>query len=207
MSLAHAVAQQFRRPSGALGRLVSRLMEVGNASSYQQALRHLDLRPESRILEIGFGPGAGLAQIAHVVTTGCTVGVDFSEEMCRRAGARHADLVRAGRLELMHGDVADLDLGERRFDRILAVNVLYFWPAPLTVFRRLHAQLAEDGLLALTFTAPEDLRRIFFARTPVFHAYSAAEVVDLLQAAGFRDVHCEAERVKGGTVVTALARR
>ena len=135
------------------------------------------------------------------------MGVDFSEDMCRRTATRHAELVRQGRLELLHGDIVELDLGERRFDRILAVNVIYFWPAPVVVLRRLRALLAEDGLLAITFTAPEDLRRMFFARTPIFHAYSIEEVLAHLQSAGFGQVRCETGKVKGGTVATALARR
>lgn len=206
MGLSQAIARQFRRPSGRLGRLVARLMEIGNAGNYQQALAHLDLQPRSRVLEIGFGPGAGLAAIARLVTEGPLTGVDFSEAMCHRAAARHAELIRQGRLELLHGDVLQLDLGGRRFDRILAVNVVYFWPEPLAVFRRLRDLLAADGLLALTFTAPEDLRRIFFARTDVFHAHPVDDIVTQLRTAGFAEVRCVSGRVKGGTVVTVLAR-
>jgi SAM-dependent methyltransferase len=185
MSLNTKIAEQFRRPNGFWGRLAGRLMVRGNRAAYRQALPHLDLRPGNDVLEVGFGHGAGIAAVARVVVEGRIAGLDFSEEMCSQAAERLAPLVRSGRVTLHCGDLATYDLDGATFDRILAVNVIYFWPKPLPILRKLLALLRPDGILALTFTTPDALRRLAFTRTGVFHAYSGDEVAGLLRTAGF----------------------
>jgi cyclopropane fatty-acyl-phospholipid synthase-like methyltransferase len=202
MSLRTTIAEQFRRPTGVFGRLVGRLMERGNRASYSQTLQHLDVRRESEVLEIGFGHGAGIAAVAKSVTKGRITGLDFSETMHARASARLSSLIRAGRVTLLCGDLATHDMGGATFDRIFAVNVVYFWQEPLVMLRRLRGLLRPNGILVLTFTTPERLHRLAFTRSAVFHAYAGDEVAGLLHAADFVRV----EIIEKGGVVSALGR-
>jgi SAM-dependent methyltransferase len=202
MSIDKAIAEQFRCPSGWVGRLVGRLMERGNRASYAQTLQHLDLQPRSDVLEVGFGHGAGIAAVAQTVTEGRITGIDFSETMHARASARLAPLIRGARVRLLCGDLATCDLGGATYDRIFAVNVLYFWHEPLVILRKLSGLLRPEGILVLTFTTPDRLHRLAFTRTAVFHAYTADQVAGLLRVSGFARV----EILEKGGVVSALGR-
>ena len=58
--LKEMLARQFRRPSGLIGRYLSRKMAVLNAEPYSSIVEMMDIRESDRVLEIGFGPGLGV---------------------------------------------------------------------------------------------------------------------------------------------------
>jgi ubiquinone/menaquinone biosynthesis C-methylase UbiE len=57
----------------------------------------LDVRPTDRVLEIGFGPGLAIAELARRITRGRVYGIDHSAVMVRQAGKRNAAAVHAQR--------------------------------------------------------------------------------------------------------------
>lgn len=65
MSLFDVVWSQFGRPRGLLGRLAGRIMASrgSNLARNQWAVELLEVRPDDRILEVGFGPGVAVAVI------------------------------------------------------------------------------------------------------------------------------------------------
>ena len=65
-----------------------------------RTLELLDLGRADRVLEIGFGPGRALGDVAWKVPDGFIAGVDHSECMVERAESRYSVLRAAGRLRL-----------------------------------------------------------------------------------------------------------
>jgi ubiquinone/menaquinone biosynthesis C-methylase UbiE len=53
------------------------------------------------VLEIGFGPGYAVAQIASRLTSGEIVGIDHSEVMLKQAQRRNAGAIRLGEGEAL----------------------------------------------------------------------------------------------------------
>jgi ubiquinone/menaquinone biosynthesis C-methylase UbiE len=82
VSVATFIAGQLRKPSGLFGRLVvARVLNRGNAPMNALTMQCLDLVPDDRVLEVGFGGGDLIARMARVVTAGRIAGVDFSPDM------------------------------------------------------------------------------------------------------------------------------
>ena len=82
----------------------------------------LDVQPGERVLEIGCGHGVA---ITYLLERGARVtAIDRSPKMAAAAARRNpgAELIVAG--------LEDVDLGERRFDAILAVRVGLFHRDP-----------------------------------------------------------------------------
>src|SRR3712207_9441128 len=48
------------------------------------AVSLLDVRPEDRVLEIGFGPGLAIRELGRLARKGYVCGIDHSELMLRR---------------------------------------------------------------------------------------------------------------------------
>jgi S-adenosylmethionine-diacylgycerolhomoserine-N-methlytransferase len=100
----------------------------------RRAVAALDLRPDSRVLEVGCGTGLNLRYILEYLDpeAGALVGVDYSPDMLRQAEKRIA--ARGWQNVALHqADAATLDLG-RRFDAILfafSVAVIPNWSAAL----------------------------------------------------------------------------
>lgn len=87
------------------------------------AVEQLGPRPGDHVLELGCGHGVALTLIAERLGgQGSVVGLDRSPKMTAAAAERNADAVASGRVRLVTGDVHAADLGEARFDRVLAIH-------------------------------------------------------------------------------------
>lgn len=100
----------------------------------RRAARELALQPESRVLEIGCGTGLNFrfAQEWLDPERGGIVGVDFSDDMLRRAERRVAAQGWSN-VELVHADATRLDLG-RTFDAVFfaySLTMIPDWPAAI----------------------------------------------------------------------------
>ena len=95
----------FGRPTGVLGRLGGLIMARANQRMAQRATALLDVQPRESVLEVGFGPGVGIALLARAASAGWVAGIDSSAEMVEQAKARNAHAIGAGRVALRHGAV------------------------------------------------------------------------------------------------------
>ena len=60
--------RQFGAPTGWRGHAVGHLMALKNAAMSRRAVELLEVEPEDRVLEIGFGPGLGIFDAARRAT-------------------------------------------------------------------------------------------------------------------------------------------
>jgi cyclopropane fatty-acyl-phospholipid synthase-like methyltransferase len=82
----------------------------------------LDVQPGERVLEIGCGHGVA---VTYLLQRGARVtAIDRSPKMITAARKRNPDA------ECIVGRLEDVDLGDRRFDAILAVRVGLFHREP-----------------------------------------------------------------------------
>lgn len=83
------------------------------------------LQPDSRVLEIGCGPGAAARAVAARLEDGHVLAIDRSATAIAQARAIAAAQLAAGRLDLRHVAAEDLVLlpGEAPYDLVFAVRV------------------------------------------------------------------------------------
>ena len=106
----------FGRPQGILGRLGGIIMARSNREVATQMVELLDVHPNDRVLEVGYGPGVAIQLIAAKLSSGKVAGIDCSAEMMQQATARNAADVESGRIELR---LAQLSLLEGNTSRKL----------------------------------------------------------------------------------------
>ncbi len=145
------VIGQAHHPRGAAGRVTA--WEMAHRPSNRQrsrwAVSLLDIQPTDQVLEIGFGPGVAIAELARI-GAGHVYGVDHSGVMLRQASKRNAAAIRAGRVTLIRASADQLPPAlNGPFDAILAVNSLGFWPAPGQRLAELRRRLAPGGRVAI----------------------------------------------------------
>jgi SAM-dependent methyltransferase len=168
---------QFGNPRGVVGRVAGWVL--GHRGSNRQrnrwAVSLLDVRPTDRVLEIGFGAGIAIAELA---SRGATVyGVDHSEVMVRQASRRNP----GANVHLMHASVDRLPSFGEPLDVILTVNSLGFWPEPAARLEELRQLLRPGGRIAVV-SQPRVSRDAVQA---------AREIQDLLHQAGFGGMRVE----------------
>src|SRR5215472_1066273 len=175
------VIGQAHHPRGAAGRVTA--WEMAHRPSNRQRSRWvvslLDVRPASRVLEIGFGPGVAIAALVRA-GAGHVYGIDHSGVMVQQASRRNAAAIRAGRVTLVRASVDQIPPAlDGPFDAILAINTLGSWPAPPERLAELRRRLAPGGRLAIASQprcpgATADTSRS-----------AAREIGNLLRQAGF----------------------
>jgi cyclopropane fatty-acyl-phospholipid synthase-like methyltransferase len=119
------------------------------------AVEALAVDPGERLLEIGCGSGVAASLVCERLRGGTMLAIDRSEKQIERARRRNERHLVSGRLALAPVALADLDLGERRFDKIFAVNVNVFWTErAATEIAKVSEALASGGTLLLFYESP-----------------------------------------------------
>ncbi|EDO35399.1 predicted protein [Nematostella vectensis] len=111
-------------------------LKTHNEILEHQAVETLGIQPNHRILEVGFGPGVGLAAALRRVKEGSgkVYGVDISSIVLSLTNQAFATEIKSGKLEIVQADVINLPYGKNFFDGIFHTNCYYFWPdIPLAI--------------------------------------------------------------------------
>jgi ubiquinone/menaquinone biosynthesis C-methylase UbiE len=214
----HWMGQQVRKPSGLLGQMMGHGMAWGHRAHTAWALSYLDAQPTDRVLDIGCGGGMAIKLIAEIAVDGFVAGIDHSQEMVGQARRRNAAAMRAGRVEIVRGDVAALPFDDASFDSVIGVETFYFWSDPIQSLREVHRvlrgradQKEMGGLVALAMEASKE--SIHWPKLAAqtdrmgFPIYSGTDMVEMLAVAGFSQVWFEAVPDKGVGWLCALAHK
>ena len=178
--LRRRLSDQLSRPSGLAGRVVAAGMNRGNRDFNARAIEKLDVRPGTRVLDLGFGGGLTFVPLLEKRAT--VVGVDRAEDMVAAAAERHREDVAAGRISVHAGDVLALPLEDAAVDRVLTVNTVYFWPDLAPALREVHRVLAPGGRVVIGIRDGSVMERVDPA---VFAIRPPAEIATALETAGF----------------------
>jgi cyclopropane fatty-acyl-phospholipid synthase-like methyltransferase len=120
----------------------------------RKVVEELDVRPDDRVLEIGCGHGVAASLICERLEGGRLVAIDRSAKMIAAAVRRNEEHVAAGRAEFLIAALEDVDLGARRFDKVLAVRVGLFHRDPARAHALAERWLAPGGGVVAVFDPP-----------------------------------------------------
>ncbi len=114
----------------------------------------MDIRPDERVLEIGCGHGVAATLICERLEEGHLTAIDRSAKMIQAATRRNAAYIEAGKAEFLIATLEDLDLGDRRFDKIFAVRVGLFQRESKRASGIVERWLAPGGAVFVFFDLP-----------------------------------------------------
>jgi ubiquinone/menaquinone biosynthesis C-methylase UbiE len=180
--------QMFGRPKGLLGRLGGIILARTKRDFTQWVIPLLEVQSDSKVLEVGFGPGVAIQILAATASTGSVAGVDYSQEMVEQATTRNAKAIAAGIVQLHYGSVEKLPFADDIFDRALAINSMQVWSDGMAGLREIRRVMVGGGKIALAFTSAA--------------GQSSTGLTEMLIAAGFIDAHLV--RTEQGFCVLAI---
>ena len=181
---------QFKKPAGVLGRIVARGMAWGHRDFYKNTARIIDLTPEDKYLEVGFGSGLFIKKHARHVSE--IAGIDYSEDMVSLAKAINNDLVNSKRADFRQGDVISLPWSSERFSAVACIETFYFWKDPLSALSEILRVLKFGGrlIIEMAYNKDDGLNHAKDIKKMSLNLYSAAEMKEVLESSGFEDIEC-----------------
>lgn len=129
------------------------------ADRHQWALDVMDISSSDHILEIGCGNGTLADLICSRLIEGRITAVDRSEKMIQAAKKRNAQFMSAGKARFITASIHEADLGDERYDKILAVNVNAFWMKADRELTAIKQRLLPGGSIYL-FNQPPSADRL-----------------------------------------------
>jgi SAM-dependent methyltransferase len=142
--------RHFAHPQGLLGRLAGRMMARKNATLTHRVIAAAGLRGTETVLEIGCGPGVGLAALAAVLPHGQVLGAEPSAVMRQQAAGR----LRAygDRVHLVDATAGTPPWPAGTVDVVLAVNSVQLWQPLARSLARVREVLVPGGRLLAGLT-------------------------------------------------------
>ena len=180
---------QARKPSGVIGRfLMTKIFNDGNAELNSFVKDILSLQKENKVLEIGFGPGKLINEMAAITTDGVVTGIDFSQVMLKKASKLNKQYISKGKVILRKGECSSLPFDNESFDKLCSINTLYFWKEPDKNFSEMFRVIKSGGKIVIGFRDDKQMNNLNLS-ADVFSYYSQEDVVNMLAEAGFANAH------------------
>jgi ubiquinone/menaquinone biosynthesis C-methylase UbiE len=149
MGIMSKVLRQCRKPTGLLGRMVARGMNISHSEMTNWGLGHISIGKNDTILDIGCGGGGTIRKLARIAAEGRVHGIDYSEESVRISMKTNRRLIEAGRVEIQHGSVSSLPFPDDMFDLVTAIESHYFWPDLVNDMKEVLRVLKHGGMLLM----------------------------------------------------------
>lgn len=150
------------------------------------------------VLEVGPGPGYFGLEWLKQSDNGRLTGIEISPDMLELAARNAGDYGLGEKSEYVLGNAMEMPFGDNSFDAVISNGSLHEWQDPVRVFREIYRVLKPGGrfcvidlcreanpiiagLIKIT-VKPKEAKSGFVSSLNA--AYTAAEVQDILKAAG-----------------------
>lgn len=182
------IAQQLRKPSGFLGKVISKFLKRMNSDIYIQMVKELKAQDGDKIYEIGYGHGSGVMQLSQ--NANCVIdGIDFSEVMYHDAVKLNQRLIQEDKVNLTFGDFLLAEINSDYYHKVFCVNVIYFWEDLVKPFAQVHDVLMEGGAFFIYMDSLEEIKNSRFTNDENFNLYNLEFVTAQLAQTGFSTSH------------------
>jgi cyclopropane fatty-acyl-phospholipid synthase-like methyltransferase len=141
------VLSQLAKPDGFYGEIVASCLSTTFESVNRWAVDLMQVRPNETVLEIGFGTGHAIQELVNRTQASHVIGIDSASLMVQKATQLNQKAIQSGKVQLLKADVADLPAFTHKFDHVLAVNSVMYWPQHKLsrILKALKSQMAPGG--------------------------------------------------------------
>jgi SAM-dependent methyltransferase len=192
---------QMRKPSRWLGRLFLKDMNRRHSKLTDWGIGHTQIGSQHAILDVGCGGGRTLEKLAALAPQANVTGVDYAAGSVAESRVRNAQLIVAGRVEVIRASVDLLPASDGQFDLVTAIETHYYWPDTVKGLSEIRRVLRPGGTLLLIAEGYRGGRFdwvVRIAMTPLRAKYlTPEEHRSKLEAAGFINVKVDTDESRG----------
>lgn len=179
--LVNYLSKQAANPEGFIGEVMTWIWAGYFKDMSEWGLTLIEIETHENILDIGFGGGSNINNMA-IKNESCMIyGVDISEEAVKTATKTNQQHIDNGRVILSVGDVADLQFEDNFFDLLVAGQTHIYWEELEKGLNECYRVLTQNG----TFLITCEIDKIEY-HLPKYQ--DSDEFAKLLYEIGFSDV-------------------
>lgn len=141
------IFDNMRKPKGKLGAIQLKSMNKEHTPVALWGLKHLKIKPDDVILDVGCGGGININRMAQKAKK--VYGVDYSEQSVKVSKEVNRDLIEKGKVEVLEGNVMSLPFEDNTFDTVTAFETVYFWPDMEKSFGEIKRVLKPGGIFLI----------------------------------------------------------
>lgn len=179
-------------PKGFLGKVLFAWMTPKTIAHARWTADLLEIQPEDKIIEIGFGNGANIKLLLQKAIRGSVTGVEISKTAIEMASKKNAKAISEGRVKLHLAQGNAIPTENDVFDKACSVATAYVIEDPGAVFEEMFRVLKPKGRAAITFPVRENFMRFKPVATEGFYLHELTDLEAAFHNAGF--VNCRTER-------------
>ena len=192
MKLLKTIGKQMQYPKGFFGKVLFAWMTPKTIAHARWTADLLEIGPEDKIIEIGFGNGSNIKLLLQKAMRGSVTGAEISKTAIEMASKKNAKAISEGRVKLHLAKGNALPSENNVFDKACSVATAYVIEDPGAVFKEMFRILKPKGRAAVTFPVRENFMRFKPVATEGFYLHELADLEAAFRNAGF--VNCRTER-------------
>ena len=178
----------MRKPQGKLGNIQLKSMNKEHTPVSLWGLKHLNIKPDDIILDVGCGGGINVKRMAENAKK--VYGIDYSIESVNLSREVNEKLIDEGKVEIREGNVKSLPFEDNTFDIVTAFETVYFWPDIEKCFGEVKRVLKPGGifLIGMETNGSDNLIMKFWKHFIDMEMYDDGELRAFLQNNGYNQI-------------------
>ena len=169
-----------------------RLMLAGMNHGHQKMAlwcieNHIKLSGNEDVLDIGCGGGQNIANFLKR-TNGKVHGIDYSPASVAKSLKKNKKAVTEKRSEIVQANVSAIPFENKTFDLVTAFETIYFWENIINDFKEVKRVLKPNGKFVVCNESSKMEGNERWTNILDMNIYTAEEIIDTMQQAGFADV-------------------
>lgn len=137
--------ENTRKPQGFGGKIMVKMMNSGHSKLAKWGFTKIYAKPDAKVLDIGCGGGANIANWLAKCTNGHVTGIDYSKVSVAESEKLNAIAIKQGKCDIVYGDVSSMPFDDEAFDCVSAFETVYFWADLEKCFAEVHRVMKSGG--------------------------------------------------------------
>ena len=183
-----AIQNPSQQPLNDFQKMVDCITTPKNKVLSQWTVEQLHISPYQHILEVGFGLGNTLREVANKLHVGFIAGVDESVDMFQQANRKNKIYLQKDLMQLHVGTINELPYPSQYFHSIYTTNIYSSWKEPQYNFMKMQSLLKNGGRLVTVFQPrfAKTEKELWNAAEKIQNEYHEAGLTDI--RISFRDI-------------------
>ena len=137
--------ENTRKPQGFGGKIMVKMMNSGHSKLAKWGFTKIYAKSNAKVLDIGCGGGANIANWLAKCTNGHVSGIDYSKVSVAESEKLNAIAIKQGKCDIVYGDVSSMPFDDEAFDCVSAFETEYFWTDLEKCFTEVNRVMKSGG--------------------------------------------------------------